>query len=71
LLAALHYRLKAAYICALSVRLLGKLVSDGLVQNTYIMKSYDAEKGYDQTVILSIMLAAIFARCSAVAFCVS
>lgn len=29
------------------VRLLGKLVSDGLVQNTYMMKSYDAEKGYE------------------------
>lgn len=69
-LAELHHRLKPAYKAVLSVRLLDKLVIDGLVKNTYIMKNYDAEKRYEpdeinyesykQAVILPIMLAAIF-----------
>jgi hypothetical protein len=69
-LAELHHRLKPAYKAVLSVRLLDKLVNDGLVKNTYMMKSYDAEKRYEpdefnyesykQAVILPIMLAAIF-----------
>jgi hypothetical protein len=69
-LAELHHRLKPAYKAVLSIRLLDKLVSEGVINNTYILKNYDANKRYEaaithyecytQSVILPIMLAAIF-----------
>jgi hypothetical protein len=69
-LAELHHSLKPAYKAVLSVRLLDKLVSDGVVKNAYILKNFNADKRYEpdatnyecytQAVILPIMLAAIF-----------
>jgi hypothetical protein len=69
-LAELHQSLKPAYKAVLSIRVLDKLVADGLVKNDYILKNYDADKRYEpneincesytQAVILPIMLAAIF-----------
>ncbi|MEP1445483.1 MAG: hypothetical protein ABJK37_05105 [Paraglaciecola sp.] len=69
-LAALHHKLKPAYKAVLSLRVLDKLVIDGVVKNAYMMKHYDPKKRYEpeasdyicytQSVILPIMLAAIF-----------
>lgn len=69
-LAELHHRLKPAYKAVLSLRVLDKLVLDGVVKNTYMMKNYDPDKRYEpeasdyvcytQAVILPIMLAAVF-----------
>jgi hypothetical protein len=69
-LAELHHKLKPAYKAVLSLRVLDKLVLDGVVKNAYMMKSYDPEKRfepegsdyicYTQSVVLPIMLAAVF-----------
>ena len=69
-LAELHHRLKPAYKAVLSLRVLDKLVDDGIVKNTYIIKNYTADKRYEtnptnhecylQAVILPVMFAAIF-----------
>lgn len=69
-LAELHHKLKPAYKAVLSLRLVDKLVLDGVVKNAYMMKHYDPKKRYEpegcdyvcytQSVILPIMLAAIF-----------
>jgi hypothetical protein len=69
-LAELHHRLKPAYKAVLSVRVLDKLVRDGVVKNAYILKNHVADKRYvpdattyecyTQAVLLPIMLAAIF-----------
>jgi hypothetical protein len=69
-LAELHDCLKPAYKAVLGLRLLDKLVSDGVMKNAYILKNYDAQKRYEhsetnyecytQAVIMPIMLAAIF-----------
>jgi hypothetical protein len=69
-LAELHHRLKPSYKAVLSLRILDKLVVDGVVKNAYMMKNYDPKKRYEtessdcicykQSVVLPIMLAAIF-----------
>ena len=69
-LAELHHSLKPAYKAVLSIRVLDKLVTDGIIKNPYILKNYDADKRYKtdatnyecytQSIILPIMLAAIF-----------
>tara|TARA_R110002167_G_scaffold127447_2_gene309081 strand:+ start:1442 stop:2896 length:1455 start_codon:yes stop_codon:yes gene_type:complete len=69
-LAELHHKLKPAYKAVLSLRVLDKLVLDGMVKNTYMMRNYDPNKRYEpeasdyicytQAVILPIMLAAVF-----------
>ncbi len=69
-LAELHHSLKPAYKAVLSIRVLDRLVSDGVVKNAYIIKNYAVDKRYEtdaahyecytQSVILPIMLAAIF-----------
>jgi hypothetical protein len=69
-LAELHHKLKPAYKAVLSLRVLDRLVLDGMVKNSYMMKNYAANKRYEtqtsdyicytQAVILPIMLAAIF-----------
>jgi hypothetical protein len=40
-LAELHHKLKPAYKAVLSLRVLDKLVLDGVVKNAYMLKSYD------------------------------
>jgi hypothetical protein len=70
MLAELHHSLKPAYKAVLSLRVLDKLVADGVVKNAYILKNYTREKRYEpdatdyecytQAVILPIMLAAIY-----------
>jgi hypothetical protein len=69
-LAELHQKLKPAYKAVLSLRVLDKLVIDGVVKNAYMMKNYDPEKRYEpetsdyicytQSVLIPIMIAAIF-----------
>tara|TARA_R110000751_G_scaffold15290_7_gene49685 strand:+ start:83764 stop:85218 length:1455 start_codon:yes stop_codon:yes gene_type:complete len=69
-LAELHHKLKPAYKAVLSLRVLDKLVLDGVVKNAYMMRNYDPKIRYEpqasdyicytQSVILPIMLAAIF-----------
>jgi hypothetical protein len=69
-LAELHQRLKPAYKAVLSLRILDKLVLDGVVKNAYMLRNYDPDKRYEpeasdyicytQSVIMPIMLAAIF-----------
>jgi len=69
-LAELHHKLKPAYKAVLSLRVLDRLMLEGVVKNAYMMKSYDPNKRYEpqasdyicytQAVILPIMLAAVF-----------
>lgn len=69
-IAELHDRLKPAYKAVLALRLLDKLVSKGVMKNTYILKNYDTAKRYKhdktnyecytQAVIMPIVFAAIF-----------
>jgi hypothetical protein len=69
-LAELHHSLKPAYKAVLGLRLLDKLVSDGVMKNAYVLKNHDADKRYQhdktnyecytQAVIMPIILAAIF-----------
>ena len=69
-LAELHHSLKPAYKAVLSLRLVDKLVANGVVKNAYMLRNYDSDKRYvpdvtshecyTQSVILPIMLAAIF-----------
>ena len=69
-LAELHHRLKPAYKAVLCIRMLDKLVGNGMVKNTYILKNYNADKRYMsnatnyecylQAVILPVMLSSIF-----------
>lgn len=69
-LAELHHSLKPAYKAVLSLRVLDKLVGDGVLKNAYILKNYNTDKrykavltnfeSYTQAVMLPIMLAAIF-----------
>jgi hypothetical protein len=69
-LAELHNRLKPAYKAVLSVRLLDKLMSEKLVKHPYVLEHFQAHCRYDkdspgykaylQSVILPIMLTALF-----------
>ena len=69
-LAELHHSLKPAYKAVLSLRVLDKLISNGVLKNAYILKNHNTEKRYEpdainyecykQAVILPIMLAGIF-----------
>lgn len=69
-LSELHQRMKPAYKAVLSLRLLDKLMLDDVIKNKYILEHYDVRKryevqdgsfvGFTQSVILPIMMAAIF-----------
>jgi hypothetical protein len=69
-LAELHQRLKPVYKAVLSMRVLDKLVTDGVVKNTHIMQYYNAQiryqplnidnVDYQQSVVVPILFAALF-----------
>ncbi|MDU0354614.1 hypothetical protein RS130_12400 [Paraglaciecola aquimarina] len=69
-LAELHQSLKPAYKAVLSLRMLDKLMLNGMVKNTYMLREYSEAHRYipesasnicyTQGVIIPIMLAAIF-----------
>lgn len=72
-LAELHQRLKPAYRAVLSLRLLDKLLGEGLIDNRYIHNHYDADSRYSlqedkveqphtymHRVMIPVILAAIF-----------
>lgn len=69
-LAELHKCFKPAYKAVLSLRLLDELINQNVIKNTYILSEYDENirfkesdfsvVGYKQSVILPILLSAIF-----------
>jgi hypothetical protein len=69
-LSELHQRMKPAYKAVLSLRLLDKLMLDELIKKPYVLEHYDVRKRYGssegisvgmtQTILLPIMMAAIF-----------
>ncbi|MFT2090302.1 hypothetical protein [Paraglaciecola sp. 2405UD69-4] len=69
-LSELHQRFKPAYKAVLSIRLLDKLIKDGNLRHSYTLKHYDVNTRYEkqssfsspysQSVVLPIMLTALF-----------
>jgi hypothetical protein len=69
-LAELHDCLKPAYKAVLGLRLLDKLISEGVMKNAYVLKNHDADKRYKhgrtdyecytQAVIMPVVFAAVF-----------